>query len=132
MKLTPLRYLLIWDGALLLLLGCVLILIPDRVQKAFQFQNLPPAVDYVLALWGCALGTMGFGYLMAAKDPVRHVVWVQIGIVRGLLECLVGIIFITRGVTTFRQAGLGILLAGVISLAYIAFYPRQSTDATAT
>jgi hypothetical protein len=124
MKLTPLRYLLFWDAALLILLGAALIFMPGEVQRVFHFNDRPAAMNYILGLWGCVLASLGLGYLVAAKDPVKHLVWVQVGIVRGALECLLGLVYLTRGLVTFQQAGLGIILAGLISFGYVAFYPR--------
>jgi hypothetical protein len=134
MKPTALRYLLILDAAVLFLLGAILILAPRLVLAAFHFQDLPPAVSYLIGLWGCVFATMCFGYVAAAADPDRHIVWIQIGIARGALECLLGVVYLARGVVTLSQAGFGITLAGLISLAYIALYPRRprlAADASA-
>src|SRR5271165_3304915 len=111
MKLNVLRNLMLLDAAVLILLGLLLILFPTRIEAAFQFRDLPPGVGYILGLWGCGLATMGLGYAVAAVDPVRHVIWVTVGIARGALECVLGIVFLARGVVTFQQAGFGILAA---------------------
>jgi hypothetical protein len=50
-----------------------------------------------------------------------------VGIARGALQAGVGIIYLLRGIVTFRQAGLGIILAGLFALAYLIFYPRAET-----
>ena|SRR5437588_9109224 len=125
MKVSLLRYLLIVDAAVLFLLGAVLIFAPRQVEVAFHFQDLPSAVSYLIGLWGCVFATMGFGYVVAATNPIRHLVWIQIGIARGGLECLLGLVYLGRGVVTFSQAGLGIILAGLISVSYLALYPRK-------
>src|SRR5262245_24168148 len=101
-----LRVLLVMDAAVLFLLGLVLIVVPRQVAGAFQFPNLPAGIDLVIGLWGCALATLAIGYVIAAQDPVRHAVWVQVGIARGALEAVLGIIYLARGVVTFQQAGL--------------------------
>ena len=67
---------------------------------------------------------MGFGYLVAATHPLRHCVWINVGIIRGALEAALGILYLARGIVTFQQAGLGTLLAGLMALAYVALYPR--------
>jgi hypothetical protein len=77
-------------------------------------------VSYIIGLLGCVFATMGIGYIAAALDPIRHIVWVQVGIARGTLECLLGLVYLARGLVTFSQAGVGILLAAIISLAYVA------------
>ena len=125
MKLTLLRNFLLIDAAVLFLLGGLLIFVPLQVEHAFHFQDLPAGVSYIIGLWGCALATMGFGYVVAATNPVRHVVWVQVGILRGASECILGAICLARGIVTFQQVGLGIIVAALISLGYIALYPRK-------
>src|SRR5216684_2420470 len=124
MKLSLLRNLLLLDAAILLLLGLLLVFVPKQAELAFGFKDLPAGVGYILGLWGCVLATMGLGYVVAATDPQRHVVWVQIGIARGALECVLGLVWLARGIVTFQQAGFGIVLAGLITLAYLVCYPR--------
>src|SRR5207247_8467166 len=98
-----LRVLLIIDAAVLFLLGLLLIFAPRQVAQAFQFQNLPAGVDYIIGLWGCVLTTLALGYVPAAADTSRHVIWVQVGIARGTLECLLGLVSAVRGIVTFQQ-----------------------------
>lgn len=124
MKLFLLRAVLLLDAATLLLLGTLLMFAPGRVQETFHFRELPPAVGYLLGLWGCGLVGMGVGYLVAAAHPIKHRVWVQIGILRGVAECILGLCYLVRGTVTFPQAGFGIVLAAGISVAYFALYPR--------
>ena len=119
-----LRILLLIDAFVMFLLGAALIFQPGRVQAAFHFQNLPPAVSYLIGLWGCVLATMGLGYLVAASNPIRHRIWIQVAIARGAAECVLGAIYLARGIVTIQQAGFGILLAAVISIAYVALYPH--------
>ena len=124
MKLSWLRGLMTLDAAVLGLLGALLIFAPSQIERTFQFKELPPAVSYLLGMWGCVLVTLGFGYLVAARHPLRHVVWVQIGIARGLLESVLGLVCLSRGLVTWPQAGFGIILAGSMAAAYCALYPR--------
>jgi hypothetical protein len=113
------------DAALLMLLGGALIFFPVRAELVFGFKDLPAGVSYILGLWGCALATMGLGYVVAASDPPRHLVWVQMGIARGALECLLAMVCLARGIVTHQQAGFGITVAGFITVAYLATYPRS-------
>jgi hypothetical protein len=120
-----LRVLLLLDAGVLFLLGVLLLFMPTQVALAFRFENLPPGVDYLVGLWGCALATMAMGYVAAAQNPVRNVVWVQVGIARGVLECLLGLVSVGRGIVTPQQAGAGIVVAGCIAAAYLVLYPRE-------
>ena len=125
MKLLLLRGLLVVDAAVLFLLGGLLIFAPTQVEQAFHFRDLPPAVAYLIGMWGCLMATMGFGYLVAATHPLRYRVWINIGIIRGTLECALGICYLARGIITFQQAGLGTLVAGLLAVAYVVLYPRE-------
>jgi hypothetical protein len=125
MKITWLRNLLMLDAAVLLLLGALLIVAPAQIERAFHFTDLPPAVSYLIGLWGCVFVTMGFGYVVAATNPLRHVIWVQVGIARGGLECVLGIIYLARGIVSWQQAAFGVITAAIITAAYIVLYPRR-------
>ena len=126
MKLTGLRYLLLLDAVLLFVIGAALIFAPRDVQAAFGFRDLPQGVNYMVGLWGCLFLTLAVGYFTAARDPLRHVVWVQVGIARGALESVLGLIYLERGIVSWRQAAFGIIAAAVITIAYIVLYPRRS------
>ena len=52
-------------------------------------------------------------------------------IARGGLECLFGIVCLARGTITFQQGGFGIIVAALITVAYLALYPRTSTAGAA-
>jgi hypothetical protein len=124
-KLRVTRLLIALDAAVLFLLGALFLVLPQHVELAFGFADLPLGVTYIVALWGCVLLTMAIGYWQASADPVRHLVWVRVGIARGVLEFGVGIVYLARGIVTFRQAGAGIIVAGIFALAYLIFYPRS-------
>ena len=126
MKHSMLRTVLLADAVVLFALGLLFIVVPGQVGVAFQFRDLPPIVNYIISMWGCGLASLALGYAVAARDPLRHIAWVQAGIARGALECIVGVSYISRGVVTFQQGWFGIAVAAFIMLAYIVFYPRES------
>jgi len=125
MKMSMLRNVLILDAAVLIVLGGCLIVAPHHVSVFFHFTDLPQTMSYLIGLWGCALLTLGAAYVVAATNPVRHRLWIQIGIARGALETVFGAAYLAMGAITFSQAGFGIIAAGAMTLAYIIFYPRQ-------
>jgi hypothetical protein len=131
MRKRLLQYLLVVDAFVLLVIGLILILAPKRVEAAFHFNDLPPAVGYLIGMWGCVFVTMAIGYAVAAKDPVRHAIWVQVAIARSVLEAIFGAVYIARGVITFEQGGFGIIVAVLVAVAYIALYPRGGNETAA-
>ena len=113
------------DAVVLTGLGALFIAVPRRIEAAFHFQNLPPGVDYMVGLWGCVFATVGLGYTLAAVEPRRNVLWVQMGIARGVLEIAFGALCVLRGVVTWEQASFGIFTAVFIAVAYVILYPRK-------
>ena len=124
MKLTLLRYVLMVDASVLFLVGALLIFLPRQVEVFFHFTGLPAPVSYLIGLWGCVFVTLAGGYVIAATHPLKHIIWVQVGIARGSLECLLGAVYLARGVVTWQQAAFGLVTATVITGAYAALYPR--------
>jgi hypothetical protein len=124
-----LRMLLMMDATVLVLFGAAFVVSPRQIETAFHFPSLPEGVNFLIGLWGCGLIAMGLGYGVAATDPSRHRLWIGVGIVRGILEALVGWWCFARGLVTWQQAGFGILLAGLIALAYLILYPRENGEA---
>ena len=113
------------DAVVLTGLGVLFITVPRRIEAAFHFQNLPVGVDYMIGLWGCVFATLGLATMLAAVEPRRNVLWVQMGIARGVLEVVFGVACALRGVVTWEQASFGIFTAIFIVAAYLAFYPRK-------
>jgi hypothetical protein len=127
-KLRATSFLLALDAAVLFLLGSLFTVFPGYVLFAFGFPDLPPGVAFIVAIWGCFFISMAIGYWKAADDPVCNLGWVQVGIARGVLECGVGVVYMVRGLVSFRQAGMGVILAGLFAIAYLIFYPRAKAD----
>ena len=113
------------DAVVLTGLGALFIAAPRRIEAAFHFQNLPLGVDYMVGLWGCVLATLGLGYVLAAVEPRRNVLWVQMAIARGVLEIVFGAVCVLRGAVTWEQASFGIFAATFIAAAYVILYPRK-------
>lgn len=124
LRLRALQLLLALDAVVLFLFGALFITMPVEVETAFHFTGLPRGVSYLVGLWGCVFVSLAMGYAIAATAPLRNVTWVQAGIVRGALECAFGFICIARGIVDWQQAGTGIIVAAIITVAYLALYPR--------
>lgn len=124
-RIRALRILMMMDAVVLTGLGVLFITVPRRVEAAFHFHGLPPGVDYMIGLWGCVFATLGLGYALAAVEPRRSVLWVQMGIARGILEVVFGVMCVVRQVVTLEQASFGIFTAVFIVAAYAVLYPRK-------
>lgn len=123
-RFPALRALLFADAVTLVLLGLILLFRPHQIAHALEFRNLPASADYLLGILGGVFFTTGLGYLAAMRDPLRHLIWIQIGIARGALEVLLGLVYLQQGAVTWRQAGPGLIAATIIVVGYLVFYPH--------
>jgi len=135
MGLSLLRLLMVFDASVLMILGLAMIVIPGRMLDLFRFPGLPNDAHYIIAMWGCVLITLGIGYVLAAVDPLKNIIWVQVGIARGALEALVGLAYVATHVVTWSQVGFGIFIGAFVGLSYWTLYPvtqpnpqRRATD----
>lgn len=117
--------LMMMDATVLVIIGLALMFVPLKITAAFGFTDIPAPILFLLGLWGCALATLGIGYGIAAVDPYRHRLWVCIGIARGIAEAIFGWCCLHRGLVTWHQSGLGILLSAFMAAAYLVLYPRN-------
>jgi hypothetical protein len=124
-RIRALRMFMTMDAVVLTGLGTLFIAMPRKIEAAFHFQFLPPGVDYMIGLWGCVFATLGLGYLLAAVAPRRNVLWVQMGIARGLLEIVFGAVCVFRGIVRWEQAAFGIFTAVFVATTYVVLYPRK-------
>jgi hypothetical protein len=127
-RIRALRMLMALDGTVLGVLGIAFLCCPAQIEEAFHFRDISPAVNFMIGLWGCALLSLGVGYGMAAVNPIENRLLVTVGILRGILEALFGWWCFWRGIVTWKQSGLTILLAAFMALAYLALYPRRTKD----
>lgn len=121
----PLRIFLTIDATLLLALGLALMFVPDSLATEFHFGNLPASVDYIGGILGCVFFSLGIGYVVATGDPLRHVMWIWIGIARATFEVIFSVVCVIRGIVTWPQASFAIVVAAVIAIGYAVFYPRD-------
>jgi hypothetical protein len=121
-----LRVVLLMDGVVLCALGLALLIAPHAMWALFGFGGLPPAVNYIVGMWGALMCTMGLGYFLAAREPARSSAWVWAGLIRGVLEAIVSLGYLAAGLVTFSQVWSILFLAAWFALAYIVFFPRRA------
>jgi len=120
--------LMMMDATVLVILGLSFMIVPGQVTRAFSFAEVAPPMFFLIGLWGCALLTLGIGYGIAAVDPQKHRLWVCIGIARGASEAIFGLCCLSRGLVTWKQSGLGILLAAFMAIGYLVLCPRSKPN----
>jgi len=116
---------LIIFAALAILQGLILIAIPDQGGAWLGFAKGPAFVYNFLALLGLQMIVGGFFLIIAAKDPIRNILWVQYAIALAILMVAGNGYSILRGYVTFKQAGPGIIMDAIFTVAFLILYPRR-------
>ena len=64
-------------------------------------------------------------FIVAGRDPIRHISLVKLAILVSILGVVIGLYSIFRGTVDFSQAGMGIILDTVFAIAFLALYPYR-------
>jgi hypothetical protein len=106
-----------------ILVGLGLVFAPEQLRSMFGFEKAPVYVPYFLAFIGIPYIVAGVFVIIAARDPLKHIMWVQLAIAWSLLEVLTTLYFIIRGNVNFNQAGMVLIIDAIFVVAFLALYP---------
>jgi hypothetical protein len=83
----------------------------------------PAYLPYFLMLIGNAWIGCSVFVIIAARDPLKHIMWVQAAIVWSLLDLITAAYCIIRGIVPFSQAGLVLIINIIFIVAFLILYP---------
>jgi hypothetical protein len=83
-------------------------------------------VLYLLALLGISHIAAGAFIIVAARDPLKNILWVQYAIALAILVVVVVAYSIGRGFVTFSQEGTALIINAVFAVAFLALYPYRA------
>jgi hypothetical protein len=81
----------------------------------------------VLATLGVLIIVFSVFTIIAARDPLKHILWVQYVITSAVFDGGVKVYTIARGYVTFRQIGLPLIVDAIFAVAFLALYPWRSS-----
>ena len=120
-----LKVALIIYAAIAIIQGVILISVPEQGGELLGFAKGPAYVYNFLALLSIYMIISGIFLIIAAKDPVKNIRWVQYAIALAILMVVGNVYSIVRDFVTFSQAGVGIIIDSVFAVAFLALYPRR-------
>lgn len=121
---------IIW-AAIAILVGLAYIFLPNQLSEMGGFEKGPAWVAYVLALLGvCFVATGAFVIVAAARDPLKHIMWVQFSIVVTILIAVVAATAIAQGLVTFSQEGPLLIVNAIFAVVFLALYPWRAKPAS--
>jgi energy-converting hydrogenase Eha subunit C len=120
---------IVW-GVVGALFGLGFVFAPEQLCSILGYEKGPAYVPYLMALVGIACFVGSLFVIIAARDPLKHIMWVQLAIVWSLLNGIAGLYFIVKGNVNFSQAGMGPIMDVVFIVAFLIFYPWRKAPIT--
>ena len=106
-----------------ILFGLGFLLAPNQLVAGFGVSLALSYVQYFLTLLGNVYIMTGIFVILAARDPLKQILWLQFAIASSLLDMIAALVFIIRGNLTFSQAGITLILNIFLLVAFLIFYP---------
>jgi hypothetical protein len=114
---------IIWS-VVAIIMGLVYIFFPNQLNEMGGYEGSDLAT-YVLALLGICYISAGAFVIIAARDPLKHIMWVQFAIAVAFLTVAVAGSSMGRGLVTFSQEGIPLIFNAVFAVLFLALYPYR-------
>ena len=122
----PLKVTMIVYAVIGILFGLAYIFVPQQLAAMFGHGSVPALAATMAALFGFSLVAAGSFLIIAARDPLKHILWVKYAIVFALFMLVGESYSIILGRLTLEQGLTAIIIHGVIAAALLAFYPWRA------
>jgi hypothetical protein len=118
-----LRVTMIVYAAIGILFGLAYIFVPRQLGAMFGHEAGPEYVAALAAALGVSFVSACIFLIIAARDPLKHILWVKYAIVFAILMFAVHVYSLILGYVNFKQAATDIILHPIFAIALLAFYP---------
>ena len=121
LKVTMILY-----AAIGILFGLAWIFVPRQLGAMFGHE-VDLAVKAELAtLFGVSLVALGIFLIIAARDLIKHILWVKYAIVFAILSLAAYLYLLILGYIALEEALTAIIIHAVFAAGLLAFYPRRA------
>ena len=121
LKVTMITY-----AALGILFGLAFIFVPRQLGAMFGHEAGPASVASLAAALGVSFVAACVFLIIAARDPLKHILWVKYAIVFAILMLAAELSSVIKGNVTLGQAGTTLIIHTIIAAALLAFYPWRT------
>ena len=121
LKVTMIVYAVIGIG-----FGLAWIFVPRQLTALFGQESVPALAAALAAQLGVSFVSACIFLIIAARDPLKHILWVKFAIVFAILMLAAELSSVIIGHVTLGQAGTTIIIHAIIAAALLAFYPWRA------
>ena len=119
----PLKVAMIVYAVIGILLGLAYIFVPRQIGAMLGHEMGTASVFAMAAVLGVSWISACIFLIIAARDPLKHILWVKYVIVFAILSLAAELYSFILGYMEFSQVVIGIIIHAVFAAAFLAFYP---------
>ena len=109
-----------------ILFGLAYIFIPRQLGAMLGHEAGPASAAALGVVLGASFVAACIFLIIAARDPLKHILWVKYAIVFAILMLAAELYSFIIGYLDFSQAVMGIIIHAVFAAALLAFYPWRA------
>ena len=114
-----------------ILFGLAFIIIPDQMSDWFNVAVFVDFPKYILTLLAAQFLVMSVFLIIAARDPIKNILWVKFAIAHALVDALVALYALIRGYGDFGQGiGMALILHAVFAILLLVCYPWKASQSS--
>ena len=113
-----------------ILFGLAFIIIPDQMSDWFNVAVFVDFPKYILTLLAAQFLVMSVFLIIAARDPIKNILWVKFAIAHALVDALVALYALIRGYGDFSQVGLALIIHAVFAILLLVCYPWKASQSS--
>jgi hypothetical protein len=106
-----------------ILFGLAFIMIPDQMSDWFNVATVTGFPKYILTLLATTFIVVSVFLIMAARDPIRNILWVKFAIAHAIVDALVVVYAMIRDYGDFSQIGVALIIHVVFAILLLIYYP---------
>ena len=120
-----LKVALVLYSVLGIIIGLVMMFAPEKLPAMGRFQTGSEFMFLFMGMLGGSIIAISVFIIIAARDPLRNIRWVQFTIVITIINVVVAGYSILLGYVSFAETGSGLIVDAVFALALISLYPGR-------
>ncbi len=123
---------LIVIGIAQIFFGAAFMLAPAKFSGILGLPETPQWAYWMFGMFGARAFGFAYGMFLAARNPMKHVHWIQAMIGVQLIDWLSTIYFVLNGAVTLEQVSSASYLPLIFIVMLMIFYPREKTNSLTT
>jgi len=106
-----------------ILVGLAFIFVPRQLGAMMGYEAGPAYLATMAAALGSSFISACIFLIIAARDPLKNILWVKYAIVFAILMFAVHLYSFILGHSNLRQVAVDLILHPIFAIALLAFYP---------